>query len=128
MAYEKLKQMQSKIPQWIEKGFSSRDDIDLIEEFGKYLADTISTSQIRIAYGEITRLKMQFNESELLMLRPKIAYAAARGKNAKYRELQSALTTAINTVSESADKETAFNNLASFFEATLAYHKAYGGN
>lgn len=142
MGYRKIDDLKSKIPHWIENGFSSKGDIDLIEDFGKYLADArkdkrgrwrsgwnaISTSQIRIAYGEVTRLKMQFDESSMMMLRPKIAYAAARDGGDTYQDLQTAITTGINKVSESKEKSKAFNNLANLFEALLAYHKAYGGN
>lgn len=141
MAYNKIKDIKSKIPTWVNQGFTSKSDIDLIEDFGKYLADArpndrggwksgwnaISTSQIRIAYGEVTRLKMQFDESSMMMLRPKIAYAAARDGGQTYRDLQVVISEGINSVSESNEKKKAFLNLANLFEALLAYHKAYGG-
>ena len=141
MAYKKLNEIKSKLPDWVANGFTSRTDIDLIEDFGKYLADAqpqkhggwragwnaISTSQIRIAYGEITRLKMQFDESSMMMLRPKIAYAAARDGGQSYRDLQTVISTGIDAVADLTEKEAAFNNLANFFEALLAYHKSYGG-
>lgn len=141
MAYRQMNKMKEKIPQWIENGFKQRSDMDLIEDFGKYLADAkstnrggwkagwnaISTSQIRIAYGEVTRLKMQFDESAMLMLRPKMAYAASRQNGDTYRDLQMVIAEGINSVANMQDKKSAFNNLANIFEAILAYHKAYGG-
>lgn len=141
MAYRQLDKVREKIPGWIEHGFTSHEDMDLIEDLGKYLADAregnrggwfagrnaISTSQIRIAYGEITRLKMQFNESAMMMLRPKIAYAAARDGGDVYKDLQMVISTGIDQVSKSNNKQNAFTNLANLFEAMLAYHKAYGG-
>lgn len=141
MAYQKMNQMEQKVPEWIENGFSSKEDIDLIEEFGKHIADArekkdgsyfagrnaISTSQIRIAYGEISRLKMQFDETAMMMLRPKIAYAAARDGGPVYRDLQKVISSGIDTVANSEDKKKSFTNLANLFEAILAYHKAYGG-
>ncbi|MCC5904835.1 MAG: type III-A CRISPR-associated protein Csm2 [Balneolaceae bacterium] len=141
MAYRQLEEIKKKIPQWIEEGFKSKGDMDLIEDFGKYLADArstkwggwregrnaISTSQIRIAYGEVTRLKMQFDETAMLMLRPKMAYAASRQSSDAYKDLQIVITEGINSISNSDNKQSAFNNLANIFEAMLAYHKAYGG-
>lgn len=135
MAFRELNSLEEAVPRWIKKGFSSKKDLDLIEHFGKYIAGkaggrgkSISTSQIRIAYGEISRLKMQFDETDMMMLRPKIAYAAAREGGEIYKDLRKVLTIAIDKVSELDDKEKAFKNLASMFEAMLAYHKAYGGN
>jgi len=141
MSYKNLNNIKQKIPKWIEEGFNSKSDIDLIEDFGKYLADArqtnrgrwksgwnaISTSQIRIAYGEVTRLKMQFNETSMLMLRPKMAYAASRQSGDAYKDLQVVISEGINTIANSNNKKSAFNNLANIFEAMLAYHKAYGG-
>jgi|SRR5690625_1289504 len=141
MAYRQMNKMKEKIPQWIENGFRVQSDIDLIEDFGKYLADaqptkwggwksgknSISTSQVRIVYGEITRLKMQFDESSMLMLRPKMAYAASRQSGNTYKDLQVVISEGINLVANSKDKKSAFNNLANIFEAMLAYHKAYEG-
>lgn len=141
MAYQKMNQLEQKVPQWITGGFSSKEDIDLIEDFGKHIADprpgrdgrffsgrnAISTSQIRIAYGEVSRLKMQFDETAMMMLRPKIAYAAARDGGPVYKDLQKVISMGIDSVSASENKKKSFANLANLFEAILAYHKAYGG-
>ena len=134
MGFKNMNHLEKSVPHWIKNGFSNKKDLDLIEHFGKYVAGkaggqgkSISTSQIRIAYGEISRLKMQFDHTDVMMLRPKIAYAAAREGGDKYKDLKKVLTIAVDTVTESKNKEAAFNNLASMFEAILAYHKAYGG-
>ena len=141
MAYQKMNTLEQKVPEWIRQGFSAKEDIDLIEDFGKHVADAhpgkdgrffsgrnaISTSQIRIAYGEVSRLKMQFDETAMMMLRPKIAYAAARDGGPVYKDLQKVISLGIDSVAESENKAKSFNNLANLFEAILAYHKAYGG-
>ena len=62
-----------------------------------------------------------FQRSDLVMLKPKLAYAAAR--NREVTDLKDALTQAIDQV----DDEKKFKNFVDFFEATLAYHKAAGG-
>lgn len=143
MAFQKMEQIKKRMPEWIASGLRRKEDIDLIEEVGKHIADArpsnrgdgyisgnqaVSTSQIRIAYGEITRLKMRYDPTAMMMLRPKLAYAAARNSGDTYNTLRDIIAMGINEVaSTSHNPEQAFNNLASIFEAILAYHKAYGG-
>lgn len=136
MTYD-IQNIVKNVPDWIENGFKTKEDMDQIETFGKYIAGkmnkrdkSITTSQIRIAYGEISRLKMRFDDtslSDLMMLRAKIAYAAAREGGDTYRNLQKVITKGIDCASASQDINNAFKNLAHLFEAILAYHKAYGG-
>ena len=62
------------------------------------------------------------------MLKPKLAYAAAR--NQAVTDLKDALTQAIDKVIDEVAEEKKkfkFKNFVDFFEATLAYHKAAGG-
>ncbi|AXJ02438.1 CRISPR-associated protein, Csm2 family [Cyclonatronum proteinivorum] len=145
MAYRKMREVEQAMLNWVKDGVRSKSDIDLIEDIGKFIADAkednrggyrsgfnaVTTSQIRIAYGEITRLKMKFDDTSLMMLRPKLAYAAARAndKGGTYASLSEIIKLGVNAVSamEQHQKQKAFNNLASVFEAILAYHKAYGG-
>lgn len=143
MAFNQIDQVKKRMPEWIASGLSQKEDIDLIEEVGKYIADAkpdkfgngyrsgrqaVSTSQIRIAYGEITRLKMRYDKTAMMMLRPKLAYAAARNSGDTYNTLRDIIAMGINEVAATShNPEQAFNNLASIFEAILAYHKAYGG-
>lgn len=63
---------------------------------------------------------------ELLLLKPKLAYAKGRaGKREKnsYEKLEKVLSTAIDAV-EISQRDT-FDRFCNFFEAILAYHKAY---
>lgn len=65
-----------------------------------------------------------FNKDELLLLKPKLAYAAAKpGAKKGIIDLKEVLSTAIDNVDD-ADK---FKNFVNFFEAILAYHRAAGG-
>jgi CRISPR-associated protein Csm2 len=66
-------------------------------------------------------MSKEFQRNDLIMLKPKLAYAAARNRNVE--ELKDALTQAINQV----DNHEKFKNFVDFFEAILAYHRAYGG-
>ena len=93
------------------------------EVLGRKLARNLNTSQIRKVYSAVKKIQMsrEFNRNELIMLKPKLAYASARNKSVE--ELKVALTEAIDHVDDN-DK---FKNFVDFFEAILAYHRAHGG-
>lgn len=93
------------------------------ERLGKQLARNLKTAQIRKVYSAVKKIQMnnEFNRNELIMLKPKLAYAAARNRDIE--KLKDALSDAINHV----DSKNKFKNFVDFFEAILAYHKASGG-
>ena len=97
------------------------------EQRGQQLAKQgLTTSQIRNIYGAVKKMQMKGGELDthkLLMLKPKLAYAAKRhGRGVE--TLKDVLTQAIDLV-ESDLKN--FNRFVDFFEAILAYHKDAGG-
>ena len=103
------------------------------EALGKLLQSRgLKTSQIRKIYGAVKKIQVSeaFRQNDptidlimndLIMLKPKLAYAAARER--AVTDLKEALTQAIDKV----DSLERFKNFVDFFEATLAYHKAAGG-
>ena len=105
----------------IEKG--GEPLVTAAENLGRKLARNLKTSQIRKVYGAVKKIQMseEFNRNELIMLKPKLAYAAAR--KPEVEDLKDALTQAINQV----DNNEKFKNFVDFFEAILAYHRAFGG-
>lgn len=99
--------------------------VQVAEAFGRHIARDVSSSHIRNIYGTVKQMEMSgFNYHELILLKPKIAYAAKRDGHRAAEELRDLLTAAIDAVGEAA---TRFQRFADFFEAILAYHKAYGG-
>lgn len=98
--------------------------IEAAEKLGEKLARNLKTSQIRRVYGAVKKIQMsdEFHRNELVMLKPKLAYAAAR--NNAVMDLKDALTQAIDQVGDDPKK---FKNFVDFFEAILAYHRAAGG-
>ena len=115
---------------------------NVIEEGGQPLVDAaknlgntlksrgLKTSQIRKVYGAVKKIQVSetFRQNDLIMLKPKLAYAAARNK--AVTDLKDALTQAIDKVIDEVveeKKKFKFKNFVDFFEATLAYHKAAGG-
>lgn len=111
-----------KIADVIEEG--GEPLVTAAENLGRKLASDLKTSQIRKIYSAVKKIQMgdEFNRNELILLKPKLAYAAAR--NDAVTDLKDALTQAIDQV----DTDKKFKNFVDFFEATLAYHKAFGGD
>ena len=117
----------------IEKG--GDDLVKAAKKLGESISDRnngITTSQIRKVYSAVKKIQIkvqvdsEFDRNDLVLLKPKLAYVAARaprGRERSTQKLQGALTQAIDRV----DNHNKFKNFVNFFEATLAYHKAAGG-
>ena len=109
--------------------------VSTAERLGQQISDRrngVTTSQIRKVFSAVKKIQMkvkmgeEFQLNELIMLKPKLAYVAARApdqRKANTEKLKDVLTQAIGLV----DDKTKFQNFVSFFEAILAYHKAFGG-
>ena len=73
-----------------------------------------------------------YDETEFVMLKPKLAYAVGRakqngrGKYQKIEDFYNVLSYAIDVVAaeNEANKKNAFKNFIDIFEAIVAYHKA----
>lgn len=123
---------QSDIQKWITSQID-RGTISFAEEAGKFLAkNQMTTSQIRIAFGELRKIQMNGFEKEqanFLMLTPKLAYAAERhGKEGIWMFYEFFKFAASNVdISKVEDGKKHFDNLIQVVEAVLAYHKSFGG-
>ena len=103
--------------------------IDLSEKFGKlcskykFKQKTISTSQIRAIFQTVKRLPDDFESSKkhLNLLRPKLAYQKGR-----FEVLEPLTRVLIHLIKNVNDNDT-LEGFKEFFEAIIAYHKAYGG-
>ena len=117
----------------------TQESVRFAKKFGEKLAmrdndtDPLTTSQLRKFFGEVKRQQMmtEFNETEFIMLKPKLAYAVGRakqngrrGKKQRIEDFYWVMADAIDKVMDSADKEKAFKNFITIFEAIVAYHKA----
>lgn len=100
--------------------------VELAERVGKQVKnDGLTTNQIRNIYGLVKKMEMKgFSAHELMMLKPKMAYAAARASGRGAQILSKVLSDAIDAVGSDASK---FPRFVDLFEAILAYHKAAGG-
>ena len=123
--------MTEEIKYFIQKDETAKQMVKYADDLAKEIFRDISTSQIRNAYGTVKKLEMQsvFDNKayrELLLLKPKLAYARGRSsKKETFKKLEDALSAAIDAV-DVKQPET-FKRFCNFFEAILAYHKAHGG-
>lgn len=127
-----------KIPESEICGKVTKQTVEFAELFGKYLAEgnnyaeALTTSQLRRFFGEVKRQQMNgYDETDFQMLKPKLAYAVGRAeksskkdKRCKIRDFYEVMVDAIDKVEKSQDKDKAFKNFISVFEAIVAYHKA----
>lgn len=111
---------------WIINGVDSKT-VEFAENLGKSLAvNKLSASQIRNVFGEIKRIQLKGFEKEkasFFLLKPKMAYAASRNNSEAIKSLKFAFDEAHACVTS----EPTYKNFVDFFEAILAYHKAFGG-
>lgn len=138
--------------EWIS-GKITQSTVDFAKKFGTYLAkpdtedgkdkkgnpikitigEKMSTSQLRRFFGEVKRQQtIGYEEASFVMLSPKLAYAVGRARKdkksgVKYCKIEDffmIFEDAIKKVGNSANKQEAFKNFISIFEAIVAYHKA----
>ena len=117
------------------------EDINsLSEHYGKELADPregIKTNQVRNIYSSVLALRTSIKKDkvftdeikqELIMLKPKLAYAAGRQKrNNQYKKFQELLSKAIDLTVSSGNQIKALGNFILIVESIVAYHKFFGG-
>ena len=129
-----------RVVEWIRNGLT-REAILYAEKFGQCLAgklkqggqrySALSTSQIRNVYGEVERMRMKgYDQAAFLLLKPRLTYATQRNSTDGSRDFKEVFLRAIDTVLEAEGKceqQKRFERFADFFEAVLAYHRAYGG-
>lgn len=126
---EKLVSKISKLTDGL-KSYSIRELVQDAEAFGPYLKQRkLETNQIRKFLDAINRIKADLTEetkfssieTEVILLKPKLAYAAARQAPAK--PLSDVMAAAIEQVYSRED----FDRLVQLIESIIAYHKAEGG-
>lgn len=115
--------------------------VQYADRVGKQLKDSgLTTSQIRALFGEVRQIQAQWEMDEqqqalarrrLTLLKPKMAYRARKERGRAVEMLVAELEPALDVVIAEKDRTRQtlyFRHFVEFFEAILAYHKAYGGN
>jgi CRISPR-associated protein Csm2 len=80
--------MTEEITSFIQRDDTAKAMVNYAEKLANEICRDVSTSQIRNAYGTVKKLEMQseFNNKshrELLLLKPKLAYARGRADGKK---------------------------------------------
>lgn len=130
--FESLQVRSETIKKWIVTGID-KSAIDFSNYFGEFFArNGLTTSQIRIVFGELRRIQMNGYSKEktsFLLLKPKLAYAVKRNKSnglTKFYDFFSIAYDAVETLDDHLG-EVHFLNFINLFESVLAYHKFHGG-
>ena len=119
------------------------------EALGRQLKDQgLATSQIRSLFGEVRQIQAEWSmenrrahaKRRLILLKPKMAYRARRERGKAVSDLVDVLRPALDLVTKANprpegdppggkdNQDDNFQRFVEFFEAILAYHKAYGGS
>lgn len=126
---EKIKKAIAELKDEGFKSYAIRDLVNHAEEFGNHLRkERLETNQVRKFLDALNRIKADLAdktfteiEPDVVLLKPKLAYAAARQRAAK--PLSDVMSDAIDKVRDIKD----FERLVQFIESIIAYHKAAGG-
>jgi CRISPR-associated protein Csm2 len=118
----------------LSEGFGQyriRTLVEHTKDFGEHLKNQgLKTNQIRKFLDAVNQIKADLREDktfsskiedEIVLLKPKLAYAAARQPSVQ--TLSEVMSAAIDKVHSMDD----FYRLVQFLESTIAYHKASGG-
>lgn len=127
-----LIEKEPQIKRWVTDKIDE-DTIDFASEFGKQIADGgLTTSQIRIVFGEMRRIQMNDylnQKTDFLLLKAKLAYAVKRHNKPGLTDFFKLFEIAYDAVDKNNDENGTkhFKNMMDLTEAVLAYHKYFGG-
>ncbi|NUQ23431.1 MAG: type III-A CRISPR-associated protein Csm2 [Saprospiraceae bacterium] len=121
----------------------NEDTVQFAQEFGAHLCDlqndrpgreALTTSQIRNFFGEVRRIQAKVqqggfdnNKVAFLLIRPKLAYAEARVKSKQGKSRIEDFRKVMEKAHLAVKDQDSFQRFVDFLEATLAFHKSYGG-
>ncbi|GIV39383.1 MAG: hypothetical protein KatS3mg033_1183 [Thermonema sp.] len=122
-----VKLPQAPIDQWQEE-----DIIGCAEALAKSISKDVKTNQVRNFFSGVLRIKADFARSKsyesvrlaVLMLKPKLAYAAGRQNKVKF--FAEKMTEVVEATLQAGNTQ-ALERFFLFVESVVAYHKYYGG-
>lgn len=96
--------------------------------------DKLKTAQLRNFYASLTKMRTNYRKSfnykdiemDMVMLKPKLAYAAGRQKAVR-NHFYEFMKNAIDGTANATDQHKAVINFFLLVESVVAYHKFYGG-
>jgi CRISPR-associated protein Csm2 len=131
----------STIEKIITDPLSAKLLVETADSLGQELKNMyLATNQIRSLFGEVRQIEAEWGMGSdgraralrrFILMKPKMAYRARRERGQAVQTLVSVLDPALNAVIQETDpgkQDEHFGRFVDFFEAILAYHKAYGGS
>ena len=103
-----------------DKDIPAGEVIDSIKRFVEKTGKSITTSQLRNIYAKVLRVK-ENDLNSLQLIRPKLAYVAARQNKQGAKDFVNFLDEIISKISTPAQ----ISSFKTFFESLVAYHKFY---
>ena len=90
----------------------------------------MAAAQVRTVFGEVMRQEMVgFDLERFLLLRPRLAYVAARAGRTEMKELRMVLDRGVDKVCADGiaddERRARFERFSRGLEAILAYHRMY---
>lgn len=135
---QKILQTLRQLENGLLRNYEIRKLVKEAEDLGYYLKQQgLKTNQIRKFLDAVNRLKVELAQDKdrrfsvikdsVFLLKPKLAYAAARQQDSRrfnpVKPLSDVISVAIDKVDDSPD----FERLVQLIESIIAYHKAAGG-
>lgn len=135
---QKILQTLRQLENGLLRNYEIRTLVKEAEDLGSHLKQQgLKTNQIRKFLDAVNRLKVELAQDKeqrfsvikdsVILLKPKLAYAAARQQDSRrfnpVKPLSDVISVAIDKVDDSPD----FNRLVQLIESIIAYHKAAGG-
>jgi CRISPR type III-A-associated protein Csm2 len=99
-------------------------------EFARSLGPGLAAGQVRGIFGEVVRQEIGgLDPARLLLLKPRLAYLAARAGRSEMRELRTVLERGLEKVCAEGipdeERQARFERFSQGLEAILAYHKSH---
>jgi CRISPR type III-A-associated protein Csm2 len=110
------------------KGGIDREFVEAALEFARAVGPGLAVSQVRSIFGEVARQELQgLDPARLLLLKPRLAYLAARAQRSEMRDLRAVLERGLEAVCaegiDAAEQRVRFERFSEGFQAILAYQR-----
>ena len=112
------------------EGGIDRSFIEGAQEFARALGGAFTPGEFRSVYGELMRQEMtSLDPARLLLLKPRLAWLAARAGRSEVREMRTVLERGIDRICAEGiadgERQARLDRFSRGLEAILAYHKMY---
>lgn len=118
-------------------GLAEWDTVDLVsranEIGGELSSRNMTASQIRNFLDQVNRIWAEsragrFDVSDVILLKPQLAYSAGRETNPSKKELLKRFADLFSTAADKVRDDKDFERFKDFTQAVVAYHRYHGGS